>query len=151
MQSVSSLFLDSFPYRPLEYWVEFPVLYSKSLSVIYFIYSSMYMSIPISQFIPPPLPPGNHVCFLHLWLCFCFENKLICTLFLDSIYKHYLAIFVFLCLPSPSIKISRSTHANGIFFLWLSNIPLYIYICTTSSLSSPLLMDILVASMCWLL
>ena len=32
-----------------------------SLFVIYFMYSSMYMSIPISQFIfPHPLPPGNH-------------------------------------------------------------------------------------------
>ena len=41
--------------------------------------------------------------------------------------------------------ISRSIHvaANGIisFFLWLSNIPLCI--CTISSLSSPLWMDIL--------
>ena len=53
-------FLDSFPiYVIAEYWVEFPVLYSRSLLVIYFIYSSVYMSIPISQFIPPPLPPSN--------------------------------------------------------------------------------------------
>ena len=41
-------------------------------------------------------------------------------------------IFVFLCLTSLSMIISRSIHvaANGIipFFLWLSNIPLYIYI-----------------------
>ena len=29
------------------------VLYSRSFLVIYFIYSSMYLSIPISQFIPP--------------------------------------------------------------------------------------------------
>ena len=38
---------------------------SKSLLVIYFMYSSAYMSIPISQFIlclPPP-SPGNYVCF----------------------------------------------------------------------------------------
>ena len=33
--------------------VEFPVLYSRSLVVIYFVYSSVYMSILISQFIPP--------------------------------------------------------------------------------------------------
>ena len=48
-------FLDSFPIEAItEYWVEFPVLYSSSLLVTYFIYSSMYMSIPIFQFIPLP-------------------------------------------------------------------------------------------------
>ena len=52
------LFLDSFPIQFItEYWVEFPVLYSRSLLVIYVIYSSKYMSIPISQFIPHPLTP----------------------------------------------------------------------------------------------
>ena len=34
-------------------------------------------------------------------------------------------------------------------FLWLNNIPLYL--CTSSSLSIPLLMDIYVASVAWLL
>ena len=37
-----------------EYLVEFPVLYSRSLLIIYFIYNSVYVSTPISQFIPPP-------------------------------------------------------------------------------------------------
>ena len=32
-------------------------LYSRFLLVIYFIHISVYMSIPISQFIPPPPPP----------------------------------------------------------------------------------------------
>ena len=61
--------------------------------------------------------------------------------------------FVFLCLTSLSMIISRSIRvaADGIlsFFLWLSNIPLCIY--TKSSLSAYLLMDIWVASMFWLL
>ena len=35
-------------------WVEFPGLYSRFLIVIYFIYSSAYMSISVSQFISPP-------------------------------------------------------------------------------------------------
>ena len=62
-------FLHSFPilhYRvlsslqstePLQS-IEFPVLYSRSLLVIYIIYSSVYMSDPIYQFIPhaPPSP-----------------------------------------------------------------------------------------------
>ena len=47
-------FLDSFHMLAItQYWVEFPVLYSRSLLVIYFIYSSVYMSVPVSQFIPP--------------------------------------------------------------------------------------------------
>ena len=43
-----------------EHWVEFPVLYSRFSLVIYFIHSinSVHMSIPISQFIPPPHPPA---------------------------------------------------------------------------------------------
>ena len=36
--------------------VELPVLYSRLLLVIYFIHISVYMSIPISQFIPFPTP-----------------------------------------------------------------------------------------------
>ena len=36
-------------YFHTEYWVQFPVLYGKFLLVIYFIYSSVYMSVLISQ------------------------------------------------------------------------------------------------------
>ena len=63
-------------------------------------------------------------------------------------------IFVFLFLvyftlyeslgPSTSLQMAQF-HS----FLWQSNIPLYI--CTTSSLFIPLLMDIQIASMSWLL
>ena len=46
---------DSLPVQVItKYWLQFPVLYSKSLWV-YFIYSSMYTVIPNSYFIPPPL------------------------------------------------------------------------------------------------
>ena len=51
-------FWDSIPIKVIrEYWVEFPVLSSRSLLAIYFIYSSMYMSIPISSL---------HLC---IWIC----------------------------------------------------------------------------------
>ena len=77
-----------------EYWVELPVLYSRSLLVINFVYHNVYMSIPVSQFIPPPLTPdkNNFVSYI----CdsfFCFVDKFICTFgfffffFLDSLYK----------------------------------------------------------------
>ena len=54
-------FVDYFLiYTIMEYWVEFSVLHSRSLLVIYFIYKSVYMSIPTSQFIPLSLlNPGN--------------------------------------------------------------------------------------------
>ena len=46
--------------------------------VIYFVYSSLYLSIPISQFIPPhPLSPGN--------LCFCDFISVSCGLSLKSL------------------------------------------------------------------
>ena len=33
----------------------------------HFVYSSVYMTTPISQFIPPtPLPPGNHEFVFHI-------------------------------------------------------------------------------------
>ena len=62
------------------------VLHSRPLLVIYFIYGSVYLSIPTSQFIPLP-PPSLPVIInlLHLWLYFCFVNKFICIIF-DSIY-----------------------------------------------------------------
>ena len=67
-------------------------LYSRFLLVIYFIHISEYMSIPISQFITPPLPFTAfppwcpYVCSLHLCLNFCPANRFICTIFLGSTY-----------------------------------------------------------------
>ena len=93
------------------------------------------------------------LCVLCLWFYLYFVNKFICIIFLDSTYKWYHMIFVFLLLTSLSMIISRSIYvaANDIisFFLQLSNIPLCI--CTTFSLFIPLLMDIKFASMSWLL
>ena len=55
------------------------------------------MSIPISQFIPTSLPPWYpYICSLCLCLYFCFANKFICIIFLDSTYMQYYTIFVFL-------------------------------------------------------
>ena len=59
---VSILFQILCPFKLLQNTEQFPVLYDRSLLVIYFKYSSVYMSISNSQFIPPPatLPPGNY-------------------------------------------------------------------------------------------
>ena len=79
------------------------LLYSRFLLVISFIHISVYMSIPIAQFIPPPpLPPTAfppwcpYICSLHLCLYSCLANRFICTIFLDSTYNHLYTIFVFL-------------------------------------------------------
>ena len=39
-----------------------------------FLYITVYMSVPISQFIPPPYPLGVHTFILYLSVCFCFAN-----------------------------------------------------------------------------
>ena len=53
--------------------------------VIHFIHCNVYMSIPVSQFIPPLFPPWYpNICFLYLCLYFCFASKFIYTIFLDS-------------------------------------------------------------------
>ena len=60
---ISPCFWISFPFRPPQSieQIEFPVLYSRFSLVICFIHSSVYMSVPISKFIPPVLPPlGVH-------------------------------------------------------------------------------------------
>ena len=54
------LFLDFLPiWVTTEHCVEFPELHSRFSLVIYFIHGidSVYMSVPVSQFIPPPLSP----------------------------------------------------------------------------------------------
>ena len=59
----------------LNFWILFIFLYSRFLLVIYFIHIGIYMSIPISQFIPPPPPPppplsplGVHTFVLYIWV-----------------------------------------------------------------------------------
>ena len=76
------------------------------------------MSVPNSHSLSPSsLPSVTIVCSLSLWVCFCFVDQLICIIFLDSSYKLYHMIFVFLCLIYfLSTIISRSIHvvSNGI-------------------------------------
>ena len=56
--------LDFLPIQvTTEHWVEFPMLYSRFSLVIYFIHISVYMSIPISQFIPTPSHCISHIFF----------------------------------------------------------------------------------------
>ena len=148
-----------------EHWVEFPVLPSRFSLVIYFIHNSVYTSIPISQFILPPLPFPLwylYICSLCLCLYFCFANKFINFIFLDSTYRQYYMIFAFLYCISLRMIISRSIQVSACGIIsFLSMVESYfkesdmnerlsihtnthyvpLYVCTTS-LSIPLLMDI---------
>ena len=124
---------------------------------IYFTFGSVYMSMPLSHFIPDY--PSPH-CVLKSILYICDfipvlplgSSEPFVLLFLDSIYVCQHTVFVFLFLTSLCMTVSMSIHLttnNSISFLFMANIPLYIY--TTSSLSIHLSMDIQVASMSWLL
>ena len=77
------------------YFFKFNFIYffKQQVLIIHFIHISVYVSIPISQFItPPPSPPAAfppwcpYVCSLHLCLYFCPANQFICTIFLGSTY-----------------------------------------------------------------
>ena len=95
----------------------------------------------------PSLPPWYpYVCSLCLCLYFCFANKTIYTI---SFRFHIYALVYDICFSlsdllhsvwqslGPSMSLQMIQFQS---FQWLSNIPLYI--CTTSSLSIPLLIDI---------
>ena len=112
------------------HWVERLVLYSRFLLVIYFIHSTVYISIPISQFllvIPISqfilFPPLAFIMFsLHLCLCFWFANKFICTSFLDTRFhlcKWYYTIFVFLCLTYFTLSLGLSTSLQMALYDWI--------------------------------
>ena len=124
------------------------------ISYLFYTQQCMYVSpnLPIhpTPFFPPPRLVSIHLSSTSVSQ-FLFANKIICTTFFRF---HIYALIGEICflLFDLLYSVSRSIHISindpVSFFLWLSNIPLYI--CTTS-LSIPLLMDIQVASMSWLL
>ena len=138
----------------IHYFVlNFIFLYSRFLLVTYFIHISVYTSIPISQFIhhhhhptsffPPlvsiPLFSTSVSLFLpcklvHLYHFSRFHIYAltydICFSLSDLLHSVWQSIG-----PSTSLQMTQFCS-----FLWLSNIPLYM--CTTSSLSIHLSVDI---------
>lgn len=131
----------------LAHQAELPVLYSYFPLAIYFTYGSVYMSVLFSQFI---LPFPSHTCPQVHPLCLdlysCPANRFISIIF--SKFNIYALIYdtcfslsdllysVWLTLYSSTSLQMTQLHS----FLWLSNILLCI--CTTSSLSTHLSMDI---------
>ena len=126
---------------------DLPVLCSCFPLAIYFTFGSVYMSVQLSHFVPaypsPSLCPQVHSLCLHLYSCP--APKFFRTFFLiPYICFSILYLFFSFWITSLCMTYSRSIHSLQItqfrFFLWLSNIPLYI--CATSSLSIHLSMDI---------
>ena len=75
-------FLEAFSISVMTgYWVEFPVLYRRSLFLTYFIYSSVYMSTSVFQFIPPLLYPRYHQIPFYIYNFICFVDQFICAPF----------------------------------------------------------------------
>ena len=153
-------------YVVTKHQADLPVLCGCFPLAIYFTFGSVHISMPLSHFIPaypsPSLCPQVHSLCLCLYSCpaprffraFCFV--LFCFRFHTYVlaYGNCFSLFDLLHSvwqtlgPSTSLQITQFC-----FFLWLSNIPLYI--CATSSLSIHLSMDtltcVMVASMSWLL
>ena len=78
----------SSPFRSPQGMDQSPLCYTAVLisCLFHMWYLECYMPIPISQFIPSPIPLWHpHACSLLLNLCFCFANKIM--LFFDSFNK----------------------------------------------------------------
>ena len=131
----------------------FVFLYSRFLLVINFIHISVYMSIPITQFITPPSPPPRGFPPLVSMHLFSMSVSQLLPCRLVHLYHfsrfHIYALIYDTCFSlsdllhsvwqslDPSMSLQMTQICS---FLWLSNIPLYI--CTTSSLSISLSMGI---------
>ena len=92
--------------------------------VIYFIYSSLYLLITNSWFIPlpAPFPFKNHKFVFCVWICLFLCKYIHLCRILDSTCKWYLIVLVFLWFTSLNMTISRSIHvaANGIILFFFS-------------------------------
>ena len=128
---------------------DLPVLCGCFPLAIYFTFGSLYMSMPPSHFVPAypshtPYPQVHSLVGLHLY------SHLAPRFFISMFFlKFHICVLAYsICFPisdllhsvwqtlGPSTSLQITEFR---FFLWLSNIPLYI--CATSSLSIHLLMD----------
>ena len=109
-------------------FILFYFLYSRFLLVIRFIHISVYMSVPISQFITSPTPATfpawcPYICSLHLCLYFCPANRFICTIFLAST---YMRLETFLPSQLPPIGVGPIPLLLSLFSLFSFALPMYV-------------------------
>ena len=116
-----------------EHRAELLVLYHRFPLAINYIHSSVYMLIPVSQFIPSPLSPWYpYVCSLHLYFYFCFVNKIYTHFFRFLIYALIWNICFFLFLTSLCVTACRSIHIcteDPVSFLFMAEICPIVYMC----------------------
>ena len=134
------------------FWILFIFLYSRFLLVIHFIHISVYMSIPISQFIttpPPPyhFPPLVSICLFSASMSQFLPCKPVHLYDFSRFHRYALIYDICFSLSDlhhsvwQSLDPTTSLQMNQFHsFIWLSNILLYI--CTTASLSIHLLRGI---------
>ena len=79
-----------------EHWAEFPVLYSRSLLVIHFRYSRVYMSIPNPLTISSPILPPLATIIHSLRVCFFPSNLIFKNCLYIYTHTHIYIIFLFI-------------------------------------------------------
>ena len=106
------------------HWAEPPELYRRFPVAAYFtigsVYVCAYVSILLSQFVPPsPPPPCIHIHSLHPHLYSCPANEFIDIIFLGSVYMCLNMVFVFLFLTYYTLRqtLGPSTSLQIIQFL----------------------------------
>ena len=141
------------PIPPLQvdtkHWADLPVESMRLLPTIYFTFGSVYMSMPLSNFVPAYTSPSPCPQVHSLRLCLCSRPaprffRIIFFFFWFHIYV--LAYGIYFSLSDLLHSVWQYLGAcislqitKFHFFLWMSNNPLYI--CATSSLSIHLSMD----------
>ena len=137
-------------YFPFFYLLFF--LYSRFLLVIHLIHISVYISIPIAQFITPPpphhsFPPLVYICLFSTTVSQFLPWKGVHLYHFSRFYIYALIYDICFSLSDllhsvwQSLDTSTSLQMTQFrSFLWLSNIPSYI--CTTTSLFIHLSMGI---------
>ena len=115
----------------------FPCAIQQVLVIYLFIYSSVYMPIPISQFTPPPsvspLVAINLVSKSTSLFLFFGISSFVSFLYQIQLFRDLILIFVFLCLTyftqygSPQVHSCCCKWHYFILFLWPNNSSIYMY------------------------
>ena len=116
---ISPLFWISFPFRSMQNIEQssLSIQYSHYLCILYIKFIYISSNLPMH---PTPISPHScsKVCVSSLCLClyFCFVNRFICIIFLDSTYMIFVNLFVFLFLTyftrSDSLQVPLSSFLN---------------------------------------
>ena len=105
-------------------------IYSRTLLFIHSNYASLHLLILNSQSIPPPPPWQPQDCCLCLWVCLSLVYLFMCVIFQipqRSGIIWYLFLSDLLPLVWLSLGLSMLLQMALFHFLWLSNVPLWLY------------------------